>query len=112
MKTLYIMRAYTLFILFFLWFSNLALGQTYTCPDNNVLGASPCYISNGCIYKDLGLTLLVCADNSHYYIDNGDGGIGGKRTFSYLLLPLDDYIFLFGLFPVIYSFYHLRRKAV
>ena len=106
------MRTFKLFILFFFWFLRHAFGQTDQCPNNNVLGVSPCFISNGCIYKDLGLTLLVCGDNSHYYVDNGDGGIIGKRTFSYLLLPIDDYVLLFGLFPVVCSVYYLRRQTV
>jgi hypothetical protein len=111
-ETLYIMRIFNLFILFFLCLLAPAIAQNYTCPESNIAGSSPCVIVNGCIYRDYGLILAICGDNSHYYMINYDGGAFSQRTFSYLTLPIDDYILLFGLIPVIYAVYYLRRKAV
>lgn len=83
--------------------------QTYVCPGPNFAGIPACSLVNGCVvYSGVN---QVCGDYSHYYVDNLDGGAFGYRTYSYLTLPLDDYIFLLGILPLTYAYVRLRKNS-
>lgn len=94
-------------VTFFLFFGIESRGDQL-CPNSWILGG--CSIVNGCIYNNLNGNLVVCGDNSNYYEASGNFDWLGRENFLFITLPLDDYIMLMGVLPIVYAFIKLRKR--